>query len=100
MNKWLPFNSVISNKVLLNSITKEIEKKPKPIKSEDEITQIENYIINAYYEKTNITITYYENGYNYTYIGKIKKIDCIRKLIYLNNFKILFNQITGVTDTK
>ena len=32
--------------------------------------------------------------------GKIKKIDSSNKLIYLNNLKLLFNQITGVTDTK
>ena len=39
-------------------------------------------------------------GYNYEYYGKIKKIDSSNKLIYLNNLKLLFNQITGVTDTK
>ena len=33
-------------------------------------------------------------------IKEIKKIDSSNKLIYLNNLKLLFNQITGVTDTK
>ena len=47
-----------------------------------------------------IHITYYKKGYTYEYYGLIKKIDSSNKLIYLNNFKILFNQILGVTDTK
>ena len=47
-----------------------------------------------------IHITYYKNGYTYEYYGLIKKIDSSNKLIYLNNLKLLFNQIIGVTDTK
>ena len=79
---------------------KEKTKVTRPIMSDDEIKTIEDAIIDAYYTEQKVYITYFKNGYNYEYYGKIKKIDSSNKLIYLNNLKLLFNQITGVTDTK
>lgn len=98
--KWMPFNSVVSNKEILYSLLKEKEKTSKPIMSDDEKKTLEESIIDAYYMQNKIHITYYKNGYTYEYYGLIKKIDSSNKLIYLNNLKLLFNQIIGVTDTK
>ena len=100
MIKWMPFNSVVSNKEILYSLIKEKEKITKPHISEDETNEFEKIIIDAYYMQDKIHITYYKKGYTYEYYRIIKKIDSSNKLIYLNNFKILFNQILGVTDTK
>ena len=100
MIKWMPFNSVVSNKEILYSLIKEKEKITKPHISEDETNEFEKTIIDAYYMQDKTHITYYKNGYTYEYYGLIKKIDSSNKLIYLNNFKIIFNQILGVTDTK
>lgn len=100
MIKWMPFNSVVSNKEILYSLMKEKEKITKPNISEDETKAFEKAIIDAYYMQDKIHITYYKSGYSYEYYGIIKKIDSSNKLIYLNNFKILFNQILGVSDTK
>ena len=98
MIKWMPFNSVINTKEVLSSILKEKARKRKPIISDDEIKQLEKSIIDAFYMQTTISITYYKGGYTYKYTGKIKKIDSINKLIYLNNLKLLFNQIIDVKD--
>lgn len=100
MIKWLPFNSLINNKEMLYTLALEKEKVCRPILSQDEITKIENKIIDAYYLKYFVIITYYKAGYIYKEKGIIKKIDNISKFVYLNNLKLLFNQIIGVTDTK
>ena len=50
--------------------------------------------------KSLVLITYFKGGFFYEEKGIIKKIDNVSKLVYLNNLKLLFNQITGVTDTK
>ena len=84
----------------INIEIKEKEKITKPHISEDETNEFEKTIIDAYYMQDKIHITYYKKGYTYEYYGLIKKIDSSNKLIYLNNLKLLFNQITGVTDTK
>lgn len=96
MIKWMPFNSVISNKMLLNSINYEKSKIAKPIVSDEDIKELEEKIIDAYYTKENISITYYQNGFLKEITGKIKKIDKVQKLIYLNNIKLLFSQIIKI----
>ena len=100
MIKWMPFNSVVSNKEVLYSIMREKEKINKPIMSDDEKYGIEQAIIDAFYMQNKVNIIYYKNGYTYEYNGTIKKIDSSNKLIYLTNFCILFNQIIKVTDIK
>ena len=97
MIKWLPFNSVISNKEILLSVINEKRKVSKPNISDDEKTVLEHALIDAFYMQDNISISYYKNGYIYEYIGKVKKIDSSNKLIYLTDLKLLFNQIIKVT---
>lgn len=100
MIKWMPFNSVVSNKEVLVSIMKEKAKVNKPIMSDDEKSIIEEAIIDAFYMQNKVNITYYKNGYTYEYNGTIKKIDSSNKLIYLTNCRLLFNQIIKVTEIK
>lgn len=100
MIKWMPFNSIVSNKEVLYSIMKEKSKITKPIMSDDEKKLLEQTIIDAFYMQNKVNITYYRNGYTYEYNGFIKKIDSSNKLIYLTNLKLLFNQIIKVTEIK
>ena len=100
MIKWMPFNSVVSNKEVLASIIKEKAKVNKPIMSDDEKSVIEEAIIDAFYMQNKVNITYYKKGYTYEYNGTIKKIDSSNKLIYLTNCRLLFNQIIKVTEIK
>lgn len=96
MIKWQPFNSVINNKTILNSILKEKAKVKKPIISEEEIDELEHKLIEAYYMKSKIDITYYKNETLLHVKGTIKKIDQVYKMIYLENTKLLFNQIITI----
>lgn len=99
MIKWQPFNSVINNKTLINSILKEKEKIRKPELSDEEIELLEDKIIVSYYTHSNLLITYYQDGYLLKTISKIIKIDQIYKKVYLDNHKILlFKQIIDINN--
>ena len=97
MIKWMPFNSLMNGRVIVNNLLDEKSKIKMPILSDDEIGEIENNIINAYYTQNKIIITYYKNGYLLKTKSLIKKIDYTRKIIYLdNNINLLFRQITNI----
>lgn len=94
--KWQPFNSLINGNEVINSILKEKAKIKKPIISEEEKKEIEAKIIDAYFTQIIVNITYFKNG-NLTKVeGRIKKIDQVYKLVYLNELKLLFNQIISI----
>ena len=95
--KWQPFESLTPTKQIIKSILLEKSKVTKPTLSDEEIKYLEDKIIEAYYSSININIHYYTNGYIKVTKGKIKKIDQIYKMIYLdNNLKLLFNQILDI----
>ena len=97
MIKWMPFNSLMNGRIIVNNLLDEKSKIKRPILSDDEIGEIENNIINAYYTQNKIIITYYKNGYLLKTKSLIKKIDYTRKIIYLdNNINLLFRQITNI----
>lgn len=96
MIKWAPFNSVISNKYIINSLIKEKSKISQPILSNEEMLEIEEKIISAYYSKCCVTITYFQSGYLENIVSKIKKIDKIYKIIYLENTSLFFKQIIDI----
>ena len=96
MIKWAPFNSVINSNQIIKELIKEREKISQPIISNEDTKNIEDAIINAYYTKSKVKIIYYENGYLLNIISKIKKIDQIYKMIYLDNKRLLFKQIIKI----
>lgn len=82
---WAPFNSVINSNQVLKELALEKERLERPVLLEDKINEIENYILNAFYDKLEITIKYYKNYQIYIFKGIITKIDKITKKITLNN---------------
>ncbi len=96
MIKWAPFNSVVNSKRIINELNIEKQKVRMPELSNEDEEKIENDIINAFCTKCNVDITYYENGYLLNIISKIKKIDHIYKMIYLDNKRLLFKQIIKI----
>ncbi len=97
MIKWMPFNSLMNGKTIINNLINEKSKVQMPTLSEDEKRELENNIINAYYTKDKVIITYYKNGYLLKTKSYIKKIDYTYKIIYLeNNINLLFRQITNI----
>lgn len=96
MIKWQPFNSVISSQKIITDILKEKNKITRPVLSNENIKEIEDKLIDSYYCQTTINIHYYTAGIIKTIKAKIKKIDYVSKIIYLNNLKIYFKQILSI----
>lgn len=95
--KWQPFNSVIPNKTILNNI-KEQEHISKPTLFPEELAILNEKIIEAYYSKSLIELTIYEEN-------KIKKYESIinelnsnnnNTIRLKNNKTIYFNQIINI----
>ena len=95
--KWQPFNAVVNNKELLETINNE-KYESKPILSIEQIDDLNNNIIEAYYGKYNVNITYFETNKIKEIFSSIKKIDSNKHIIELDNHKIIsFNQILKIT---
>ncbi len=92
MMKWAPFYSVLSEKEIKESVeNKEVYSKPDL--SEDQISELENIIIDSYNNKKEIEIKVYENHKIAVKQGIINKLDPMHKAIYLNKKMILFTNI-------
>ena len=94
--KWMPFNSVVSGKELVNSILKEKSKISMPMLSEEQKNIIEKKVILSFYTNTKINLTYYQNGKMLTIKSCVKKIDSTYHKIYFENKVILFDQIIQI----
>lgn len=96
MIKWMPFNSVVSSKEIINSILKDKSKISMPILSEEQKHVNEQKLLIAYYSKSEINISYYQNGNINLINSYIKKIDFTYHKIYFENNTILFDQIVSL----
>lgn len=96
MIKWMPFNSVVPNKEVVNSVLKEKNKIDMPSLCEEQKDKIEKQILLKYYAKEKVYISYYFQGRIITTYEKIKKIDPVFHKIYLENHILLFDQIVKV----
>ena len=94
--KWQPFNAVIASKEVLEALDNE-KIVSKPILSKEQMDELNNAIIEAYYGEYRIYIKYYEANEIKEIISKIKKIDSSKNIIELDNYKIItFNQILDI----
>lgn len=95
--KWQPFNALTPSKETIKEIEKK-EKCSRPTLFPEEINTINNALLDAYYSKDNIIITYYESGKINHITSTIKKINPNSKTIELGCKKILFfNQIIHIS---
>lgn len=90
MIKWMPFNSVINGKLLVNSIEKEKSKIDKPILSEEQVEIIENNILESMINKVPLKFVIYQGGYFKEIKGTVINIDSVKKKILLDNHKYLY----------
>ena len=87
-NHWMPFNSLFDGNQEKEKMN--IFKFDKPVLSDEQITLIENTIIEAYTESVPVVVTHYQK-YNFIKSeGLITKIDSIKKNITLNNKDIIY----------
>lgn len=96
MIKWMPFNSVISSKQVIQEILLEKNKITMPDLSLEQKDTIQNKIINAFYQKEKVTIVYFYSGKEYYLVDYIKKIDSTYHKIYFNSTILHFEQIINV----
>ena len=94
---WAPFNSVINDKEVIDSLTYEQTKITKPILSEEQVADIEHTIIEAYTNSSLIELHYYKDSRDNLITGNISKIDPVNKRITLNNgLNIYFTNIIKI----
>ncbi len=97
--KWQPFESLAPNKKIIENILYEKNKRKKPVLSLEQQMEIEEKLIEAFYEQEEITLKIYKNGYIQTITAKILSIDyTYKKIILSNKDKILFKQIIEVVN--
>lgn len=94
--KWQPFDSCYSSNNILKDIYKQKNKHIFPILSEDQLLELEEKILNAYYLNEIISIRYFYNGSLHQINGKIKSINLQEKKIHINENNIYFKQIIQV----
>lgn len=91
--KWRPFSSLSPSKDTFRAID-EKKRCAKPVLFPEEISVLNDLLIDAYYSKDIIVITYYEAGKIKKIISTIKKINPSSKTIELGcGKKISFGQI-------
>ncbi len=96
MIKWMPFNSVISGKKMINDIINEKNKIKMPILSEEQKRLISENLVNAFYENIPVKVDYYFSGKILTINDHIKKIDFTYHKIYFDHKTLILNQIIKV----
>ena len=96
--KWLPFQSLVPNKEIIKSLKEEKNIIEKPLLSKEQQMDIENKLIEAFYEQINITLDYYLNGHIKTIKSKIINIDYVyKKITFEHNLTLLFSQIIKIS---
>ena len=95
--KWQPFNSLTPLKDTIQEL-EEDKKVLRPTLFPEELSLLNDEILDAYYSKDTITITYYEAGTIKEITSTIKKIHPNSKAIELGCKKILsFKQILHIS---
>ena len=92
MIKWQPFDSLLSTKKVAKEIINEKSKVAMPTLSEDQLLNIEEKVLEAYYNGETIRLVYYRKGTYYTKTSLIKYIDKYKKQLILNDKINLFSK--------
>ncbi len=87
--KWTPFESLDGRQNTLEDYIFNIGKKEISQISSDEEEEIDKNLKIALAENKIVSITYYFDGYTYTTLGKIHKIDLINKTILLDTEEVI-----------
>lgn len=95
--KWMPFDSVVPTKKLLESLASKKNNIKMPILSEEQIINNEQNILRALHNNEEVKIIYFKNNKIYRITTKLKKIEInTKKIILANNNHLYFSQIISV----
>jgi len=95
--KWAPFNSLISDKVIIKEITHKKNIVDKPTLSEDQIEYLNDKIFEAYTNHIKVNLSIYKNQNVIKLVGFVNNINVSKKYITFNNTHIYFNQILNIS---
>jgi hypothetical protein len=84
--KWAPFDALVGYGAMIRELKLRLGKRDKPVLSDDQFVELNQRLHMAFYQESEISITYYDQGYLKTTFGKIKKIDTVAKVIILTPF--------------
>ncbi len=94
MKKWAPYSSLIEQSTCLEKMRYEKNKIEKP-KISNEEAEIINSILSSY-NKEDVIITYFYDGYIYKISTVIKRIDILNKTLILSTGKIPFSALVKI----
>ena len=94
MKKWLPFASLVEQQEYLNKMLYEKNKIARPLVSIERARKIDTIL--KLYPNTTLNFELYIDGYLYTYVGKILKIDKNKKLVYFDEFFLPIRDIIDI----
>ena len=97
MVKWNPFDSLISSKEVIKTISDSKTKFKRPTLSLEQLEEIQTNILLAYHSQITIIITYFLNGSFYEKKNKVLEIYMTsKKLFFQDHTYLYFDQIVKV----
>ena len=97
MVKWQPFSAIIPGNYLVNKILSTKNKIKKPELSEEQLKEIENFVLTSYTNQEPFHFYYFNNGKILSKYSFVKEINSISKKILLSDGTFLFfNQIIKI----
>ncbi len=97
MIKWIPFSSLVGQKNMMADLIVEKQKIKKPILSLEQQQEIEEKLVEAFYEQMPATFQIYKNSRVISITSTILELDCTyKKIILTNHLVLLFGQILNI----
>jgi len=96
--KWAPFSSLVGQKEMIDALVLEKQKIKKPILSLEQQMEIEEKLMEAFYEQIEVTLQIYKKGEIVAVTSSILEIDSTyKKIVLKNRLVLLFSQIINIS---
>ena len=88
--KWAPFDALVGFHGILQDLRHRMGRKDKPVLSDDQYDELNQTLNLAFHLNLEVEICYYNDGYTQHTLGKIKKIDWVKRMILLTSFERIY----------
>lgn len=85
--KWNAFDALVGYSSMLEEMRYRLGKKPRPVLSEDDFTEMDRKLQEAVATERDIELKYYHDGYIRFTFGTVKKVDFTRREITLSTWE-------------
>ncbi len=96
MMKWIPFHALLEQGDYINDLLKGREYKTMPSLSDDQLSELNYQLEEAFIFSKELILTYYENNDYKTIIGYLTKADKYTKTIYIDDVGINAQKIINI----